>query len=221
MIERYAERDVDALWTEENRLNVMLKVELAAVRAWCEMGRVPEEALLDIEANARFSVERVHEIERVTQHDVVAFVSAVAENVGENGRYLHLGMTSSDVLDTASSIMLRDSMDIILKALDELDGAVMSLARRYKRLPCVGRTHGIHAEPMTLGLKFLNWHAELLRDRERLELAKRHVSSGKISGAVGTYAMSSLLSRLACANCWGLNRRASRTRSCSGTATPR
>ena len=191
MIERYAERDVDALWTEENRLNVMLKVELAAVRAWCEMGRVPEEALLDIEANARFSVERVHEIERVTQHDVVAFVSAVAENVGENGRYLHLGMTSSDVLDTASSIMLRDSMDIILKALDELDGAVMSLARRYKRLPCVGRTHGIHAEPMTLGLKFLNWHAELQRDRERLELAKRHVSSGKISGAVGTYAMSS------------------------------
>ena len=146
MIERYAERDVDALWAEENRLNVMLKVELAAARAWCEMGRVPEEALLDIEANARFSVERVHEIERVTQHDVVAFVSAVAENVGENGRYLHLGMTSSDVLDTASSIMLRDSMDIILKALDELDGAVMTLARRYKRLPCVGRTHGIHAE---------------------------------------------------------------------------
>ena len=191
MIERYAERDVDALWAEENRLNVMLKVELAAARAWCEMGRVPEEALLDIEANARFSVERVHEIERVTQHDVVAFVSAVAENVGENGRYLHLGMTSSDVLDTASSIMLRDSMDIILTALDELDGAVMSLARRYKRLPCVGRTHGIHAEPMTLGLKFLNWHAELQRDRERLELAKRHVSSGKISGAVGTYAMSS------------------------------
>ena len=191
MIERYAERDVDALWAEENRLNVMLKVELAAARAWCEMGRVPEEALLDIEANARFSVERVHEIERVTQHDVVAFVSAVAENVGENGRYLHLGMTSSDVLDTASSIMLRDSMDIILKALDELDGAVMTLARRYKRLPCVGRTHGIHAEPMTLGLRFLNWHAELQRDRERLELAKRHVSSGKISGAVGTYAMSS------------------------------
>ena len=140
MIERYVERDVDALWAEENRLNVMLKVELAAARAWCEMGRVPEEALLDIEANARFSVKRVHEIERVTQHDVVAFVSAVAENVGENGRYLHLGMTSSDVLDTASSIMLRDSLDIILKALDELDGAVMSLARRYKRLPCVGRT---------------------------------------------------------------------------------
>lgn len=191
MIERYTERDVSALWAEENRLNVMLKVELAVTRAWCEMGRIPKEALEDIEKNARFTVERVNEIERTTQHDVVAFVSAVAENVGENGRWLHLGMTSSDILDTASSVMLRDSLSIILEALSDLDGAVMSLARRYKHLPCVGRTHGIHAEPTTLGLKFLNWHEELVRDRERLELAKEHISCGKISGAVGTYAMNS------------------------------
>ncbi|MBR1672377.1 MAG: adenylosuccinate lyase [Fretibacterium sp.] len=191
MIGRYTEKDVAALWDDENRLKVMLDVELAVARAWSEMGRIPKDALEDIVKRARFTVERVQEIERRTQHDVVAFVSAVAENVGENGRYLHLGMTSSDILDTASSIMLRDSLDIILKALEELDGVTLSLAQRYKALPCIGRTHGIHAEPMSFGLKFLNWHAELERDRERLTLARQHVSSGKISGAVGTYAMCS------------------------------
>ena len=191
MITRYTEKDIAALWEEENRLKVMLDVELAVTQAWCEMGRVPKEALEDIRKNARFTVERVNEIERKTQHDVVAFVSAVAENVGENGRWLHLGMTSSDILDTASSIMLRDSLDIILAALGELDAATMDLARRYKYLPCVGRTHGIHAEPTSLGLKFLNWHSELLRDRARLTGARERVSCGKISGAVGTYAMSS------------------------------
>ncbi len=191
MIGRYTEKDIAALWDEENRLKVMLDVELAVAKAWCEEGRIPKDALDDIVKNARFTVERVQEIEKRTQHDVVAFVSAVAENVGENGRYLHLGMTSSDILDTASSIMLRDSLDIIVKALDELDAVVLGLAKKYRALPCIGRTHGIHAEPMSFGLKFLNWHAELERDRERLALARQHVSSGKISGAVGTYAMCS------------------------------
>ncbi|MBQ7732435.1 MAG: adenylosuccinate lyase [Synergistaceae bacterium] len=191
MIERYSEKDIASLWNEYNRLKVMLDVELAVCRAWTEMGRIPEDALKDIIAHASFTVERVQEIEKRTQHDVVAFVSAVAENIGENGRYLHLGMTSSDILDTASSIMLRDSLDIVIKALDELDSVVFSLAEKYKHLPCIGRTHGIHAEPTSLGLKFLNWHSELLRDRDRLEFAKKDVSAGKISGAVGTYAMSS------------------------------
>ncbi len=191
MIERYSVRDVSALWDEYNRLKVMLDVELAVCQAWCEMGRIPEEALEDITEHAHFTVERVQEIERRTQHDVVAFVSAVAENIGANGRYLHLGMTSSDILDTASSIMLRDSLDIIIKALDELDNAVVNLAKKYKHLPSIGRTHGIHAEPISLGLKFLNWHSELLRDKGRLESARKNVSAGKISGAVGTYAMSS------------------------------
>ena len=191
MIERYSERDVSALWDEYNRLKVMLDVELAVCQAWCEMGRIPEEALEDIVAHASFTVERVQEIERKTQHDVVAFVSAVAENIGANGRYLHLGMTSSDILDTASSIMLRDSLDIIIKALAELDEVTAELAKKYKHLPTIGRTHGIHAEPTSLGLKFLNWHAEILRDIGRREYAKKDVSAGKISGAVGTYAMSS------------------------------
>lgn len=191
MIDRYSEKDIASLWNEYNRLKVMLDVELAVCRAWTEMGRIPEDALKDIIEHASFTVERVQEIEKRTQHDVVAFVSAVAENIGENGRYLHLGMTSSDILDTASSIMLRDSLDIVINALDELDSVVFGLAEKYKHLPCIGRTHGIHAEPTSLGLKILNWHAELLRDRDRLEFAKKDVSAGKISGAVGTYAMSS------------------------------
>ena len=191
MIDRYSEKDIASLWNEYNRLKVMLDVELAVCRAWTEMGRIPEDALKDIIEHASFTVERVQEIEKRTQHDVVAFVSAVAENIGENGRYLHLGMTSSDILDTASSIMLRDSLDIVINALDELDSVVFGLAEKYKHLPCIGRTHGIHAEPTSLGLKILNWHAELLRDRSRLEFAKKDVSAGKISGAVGTYAMSS------------------------------
>ena len=189
MIERYSERDVSALWDEYNRLKVMLDVEIAVCQAWCEQGRITEEALEDIVAHASFTVERVQEIEKKTQHDVVAFVSAVAENIGENGRYLHLGMTSSDILDTASSIMLRDSLDIIIKALAELDDVVADLAKKYKHLPTIGRTHGIHAEPTSLGLKFLNWHSEILRDIGRLEYARKDVSAGKISGAVGTYAM--------------------------------
>lgn len=191
MIERYSEHDVSALWDDHNRLKVMLDVELAVCRAWCEMGRIPEDAYEDIVSHAHFTVERVHEIEKKTQHDVVAFVSAVAESIGSNGRYLHLGMTSSDILDTASSIMLRDSLDIIIDALDKLDSVVVDLAQKYKYLPAMGRTHGIHAEPMSLGLRFLNWHAEILRDRGRLEYARKDISAGKISGAVGTYAMCS------------------------------
>ncbi|MBQ7216565.1 MAG: adenylosuccinate lyase [Synergistaceae bacterium] len=189
MIDRYSERDISALWDEYSRLKIMLDVELAVCQAWCEQGRIPVEAFEDIKANAHFTVERVQEIEQKTQHDVVAFVSAVAENIGQNGRYLHLGMTSSDILDTASSVMMRDSLNIILSALEELDSVAADLAKKYKHLPCIGRTHGIHAEPMSLGLKFLNWHAELLRDKGRLEHARHDVSAGKISGAVGTYAM--------------------------------
>ena len=191
MITRYSEHDISKLWDDYNRLKTMLDVELAVCKAWNEAGRIPDNALEDIINNAHFTVERVQEIEKKTQHDVVAFVSTVAENIGTNGRYLHLGMTSSDILDTASSIMLRDSLDIIIRALDELDYVVEELAKKYKYLPSIGRTHGIHAEPMSMGLKFLNWHAQLLRDKGRLEYARKDVPAGKISGAVGTYAMSS------------------------------
>ncbi|MDR1977616.1 MAG: adenylosuccinate lyase [Synergistaceae bacterium] len=189
MIDRYTTAAMSEIWSEENRFAVMLRVELAACRAWSEEGRIPPEALDDILKKATFSIARIEEEERKVHHDVIAFVTSVAESIGENGRYVHLGLTSSDVLDTASSLMLRDALLTVKKATLELDAAVTEKALRYKRLPCVGRTHGIHAEPMSLGLKFLNWHAELGRDLERVELAISQISWGKISGAVGTYAL--------------------------------
>ncbi|MDR1875293.1 MAG: adenylosuccinate lyase [Synergistaceae bacterium] len=189
MIDRYSTAEVSAIWSDENRFAVMLQVELAACRAWSEKGRIPADALEDILSKASFSVSRIREIENSVHHDVIAFVSSVAENVGENGRYIHIGLTSSDVLDTASSIMLRESLALVRRATLDLDAAVVEKAQRYKHLPCVGRTHGIHAEPMTLGLKFLNWHAELERDIERIDLAASQIACGKISGAVGTYAL--------------------------------
>ncbi|MDR2179165.1 MAG: adenylosuccinate lyase [Synergistaceae bacterium] len=189
MIDRYTTAAMSKIWSEENRFALMLQVELAACRAWSEEGRIPREALDDILKKAAFSVTRIGEIESTVHHDVIAFVTSVAESIGENGRYVHLGLTSSDVLDTASSLMLRDALALVKEAVLELDAAVTEKALKYKHLPCVGRTHGIHAEPMTLGLKFLNWHAELQRDLERVDLAASQISWGKISGAVGTYAL--------------------------------
>ncbi|GHS95771.1 adenylosuccinate lyase [Synergistales bacterium] len=189
MIDRYATKEMSDIWSEENRLDVMLKVELAVCEAWSKLGEIPSDALDDILKKASVSPSRVAEIEAETHHDVIAFVSAVAETIGENGRFVHLGLTSSDVLDTASSIMLRQSLSIISSNLSDLKRAILSKAQENKYLPCIGRTHGIHAEPMTLGLKFLNWAAELGRDTERIALAEKQIAVGKISGAVGTYAM--------------------------------
>jgi adenylosuccinate lyase len=189
MIDRYTTPAISRIWSDENRFSVMLQVELAACKAWKEEGRIPAEALQDILNKASFSAARIAEIESVVHHDVIAFVTSVTENIGENGRYVHLGLTSSDVLDTASSLMLRDSLRVVREAARELDSAVLKKARQYKYLPCIGRTHGIHAEPMTLGLKILNWHAELERDIERIDAAISQIAWGKISGAVGTYAM--------------------------------
>ena len=189
MIERYETREMSELWKEENRFSVMLAVEIAACKAWAEKGRIPAEALNDIESRADFSVERINEIESTVHHDVIAFVTAVAERVGESGRYIHMGLTSSDVLDTASSLMLRKALLIVKEAAEELMRAVMAKARLHKHTPAVGRTHGIHAEPMTLGLRFLNWYSQLERDIERIDLAISQISYGKISGAVGTYAL--------------------------------
>ncbi|GHS89961.1 adenylosuccinate lyase [Synergistales bacterium] len=189
MIDRYATKEMSKIWSEENRLDVMLKVELAVCEAWAKLGEIPLDALDDILKKASVSARRVAEIEAETHHDVIAFVSAVAETIGENGRFVHLGLTSSDVLDTASSVMLRQSLALIGSGLSDLRRAVLDKALENKYLPCIGRTHGIHAEPMTLGLKFLNWAAELDRDIARLGLAESQIAVGKISGAVGTYAM--------------------------------
>jgi adenylosuccinate lyase len=165
-----------------------LQIEIAICEALAELGQIPETAVETIRKRASFTVERVEEIERVTRHDVIAFVQCVAESVGPEGRYLHLGVTSSDVLDTAMAVLLRDAADLIIDGLEGLLGSLQRLAVRHRRTEMVGRTHGVHAEPITLGLKFLLWYEETRRNLERVRSARETIRYGKISGAVGTYA---------------------------------
>lgn len=188
MIPRYETQEIKKIWTDENRFGRWLDVELAATRAWNEAGVVPDEDFRNIKEKAGFNVARIREIEEVTQHDVIAFVSSVAETIGESGRFVHLGLTSSDVIDTASSLLLGESMDVVIGELKKLHGILGEKAVEYKLTPCPGRTHGIHAEPTTFGLKLLNHYAELGRDIERLTETKKEMMVGKLSGAVGTYA---------------------------------
>lgn len=188
MITRYETPEIKAIWTDQNRFQRWLDVELAACRAWNELGEIPDQDYQNIVQGAGFDVARIHEIERVTQHDVIAFVSSVAETVGESGRFVHLGLTSSDVIDTASSLLLGESLDVVAEELRRLHRTVGENAWQYRYTPCAGRTHGIHAEPTTFGLKLLNHYAQIGRDLERLAQTKREIMVGKLSGAVGTYA---------------------------------
>jgi adenylosuccinate lyase len=188
MIGRYQTAEMSAIWSEESKFRTWLEVELAVCRVWMEKGIIPEDAFDDICSKASFDIGRINEIEEQVQHDVIAFVSAVAEKVGANGRYIHLGLTSSDVIDTASSLSLKRSFTIVKDKTEALMDAIAERAEEFKHTPCVGRTHGIHGEPTTFGLKLLNWLYQLKRDMERLRLAEEQISYGKISGAVGTYA---------------------------------
>ncbi|MBP8674886.1 MAG: adenylosuccinate lyase [Acetomicrobium sp.] len=188
MIERYETAAMRDIWSEENKYRTWLDVELAVCHAWAEEGLIPIEAYESIRKKAFFDIDRIKEVESKVHHDVIAFVSCVAASVGEWGRFIHLGLTSSDVLDTASALLLRQSLGIILEELAILYEEVLKKAFLYKYTPCIGRTHGVHAEPMSFGLKLLNWHSQLKRSEERLILAKKQISYGKISGAVGTYA---------------------------------
>jgi adenylosuccinate lyase len=175
------------LWSDEHRFGAWLKVEIAASEALCERGVVPPEALAAIRTRARFDVARIAEIERDVQHDVIAFVSNVAENIGPEGRFLHYGLTSSDVVDTALSLLMRDACELLLDDLAALLAAVKARALEHRHTPCIGRTHGVHAEPMTFGLKLALWHSQLERDAERLRRARQAIAVGKLSGAVGTF----------------------------------
>lgn len=188
MIERYETPEIKAIWNDKNRFQKWLDVELAVCKAWNEAGKIPDEDYRNIVEKASFSVERIREIEEVTQHDVIAFVSSVAECIGESGRYVHLGLTSSDVIDTASSLLLSESMKTVLDALFALHKMIGEKALEYKMTPCAGRTHGIHAEPTTFGLKMLHHYAEIGRDIERIIQTKKEMMVGGLSGAVGTYA---------------------------------
>ncbi|HWH37760.1 MAG TPA: adenylosuccinate lyase [Candidatus Limnocylindrales bacterium] len=187
MIARYSLPAMADVWTDQARFEHMLRVEIATSRALARRGIVPAAAVVELEARARIDVARISEIERTTDHDVIAFVSQVAETVGEHGRYLHFGLTSSDVVDTALALQCRAAAELLLAALDELIAAVAVLARAHAGTVMMGRTHSVHAEPITLGLKLSGWAFELDRDRARLRSAARGMTTGKLSGPVGTY----------------------------------
>lgn len=187
MIERYTNPEMGRIWTLQHEFEVMLEVEITACEAMAELGQIPVEAAKNIREKAQFNLERVKEIEKVTNHDIIAFLTNVAEYVGEDSKYIHKGLTSSDVKDTALGIMMKKSAELILEDLKNLRDVLKRQAQKYKHTVCIGRTHGIHAEPMTLGLKFALWYDEICRDIERVEHAKKVVAVGKLSGAVGTY----------------------------------
>ncbi len=188
MIARYTLPAMGQVWTDENRFRAWLQVELAACRAWHKLGRIPDEDMAQIEAKAGFDVARIDEIEKEIKHDVIAFLTSVAEHVGPASRFIHLGLTSSDVLDTAYALLLCQSADLLLESLDRLLAALKKRALEHKNTLMMGRSHGIHAEPVTFGLKLAGFHAEFQRNRARLIEARSAAGRGKISGAVGTYA---------------------------------
>jgi adenylosuccinate lyase len=188
MIDRYTLPEMGKIWSEENKFRKWLEVEINACEAMAELGLVPPEALKNIKEKADFTVERVNEIEAVTNHDVIAFLTCVAEYVGDDSKYIHMGMTSSDVLDTALAAQMKEAGDLILEKLGELRSVLLARAKEHRDTIMIGRTHGVHAEPITFGLKMLLWMAETDRNIERMERAVEAVSVGKISGAVGTFA---------------------------------
>ncbi|MCX5968291.1 MAG: adenylosuccinate lyase [Cyanobacteria bacterium] len=188
MIERYTLPEMGGLWSEEAKFQSWLDVEIAATTAQCELGRVPPEALATIREKAAFEVARILEIEAEVRHDVIAFLTNVNEHVGDAGRYIHVGMTSSDVLDTGLALQLKRSVAVLRTELDQLAAALRQLARAHKDTVMIGRSHAIHGEPITFGFKVAGWLAETERNRERLERLESVVSVGQISGAMGTYA---------------------------------
>jgi adenylosuccinate lyase len=188
MIPRYTHPEMGRIWSDQRRYETWLLVETAAAEAMAAAGIVPPDAARDIRERGAFDIARIDEIEQKTQHDVIAFTTAVAEKVGPSARWLHFGMTSSDVIDTALALQMREACDVILEDLHGLCDAIRDRAIEHRRTPMIGRTHGVHAEPMTFGLKLALWFAEAGRDIERVQRARSAISVGKLSGAVGTFA---------------------------------
>jgi adenylosuccinate lyase len=188
MISRYTLPEMGALWSEQNKFQKWLDVEIAVCEVHAEMGTIPRDALEQIKERAAFTVERINEIEKTTDHDVIAFTTNLAENIGEASRFVHYGLTSSDVVDSANALLLHDACDLLLAKIDGLMVVLKRRAFEFKKTPQVGRTHGIHAEPTSFGMTFALWHDEMRRNRERIERARAAVAVGKISGAVGAFA---------------------------------
>ena len=187
MISRYTRPEMGRLWDLDNKYQKWLEVEIAVCEAWAEMGGIPAGAVEIIKDKAGFDIGRIDEIEKTVKHDVIAFLTSVAEHVGPESRFIHKGLTSSDVVDTALSLLMMQAADIIIDDLKELMNVLRKQAFDYKDTPCMGRSHGIHAEPMTFGLKFSLWYEDAKRNLRRIEQAKKTMATGKISGAVGTF----------------------------------
>jgi adenylosuccinate lyase len=188
MIPRYSRDEMASIWSDQSRFGIWLEIETLALEKMAEEGSAPPEAYQALKAKGAFDPGRVLEIEKEVKHDVIAFLTNVAEYVGDYSRYVHRGMTSSDILDTALAVQLKRSGELILKGIEDLLAALKGRALQYQYTPCIGRSHGIHAEPTTFGLKILSWYAEMKRHQTRLTAALEHVAVGKIAGAVGTYA---------------------------------
>ncbi len=188
MIERYTLPEMGKIWTESAKFQSWLKVEIAACEANFSLGKIPENALIEIRSSAKFDESRIKEIEKEVKHDVIAFLTSVNEFVGDSGRYIHVGMTSSDVLDTGLSLQLKDSCDLLLEEIERLENEVRLLASKHKNTLMIGRSHAIHGEPISFGFKLAGWLAEILRNKKRLLTLKESVAIGQISGAMGTYA---------------------------------
>ncbi|MGE7912155.1 adenylosuccinate lyase [Lysinibacillus xylanilyticus] len=188
MIERYTRPEMGAIWTEQNKYQAWLEVEILACEAWAELGDIPKEDVAKIRENASFDVDRILEIEKETRHDVVAFTRAVSETLGEERKWVHYGLTSTDVVDTALSFLIKQANDILRKDIMNFIDIIATKAKEYKHTVMMGRTHGVHAEPTTFGLKLALWYEEMKRNLERFEAAAKVIETGKMSGAVGTYA---------------------------------
>lgn len=187
MIPRYTRPDMGKLWAVENKYRKWLDIEIAVCEAWTKLGEIPVDALKSIKKKARFDVQRIDEIEKVVKHDVIAFLTSVAQSLGPESRFIHKGLTSSDILDTALALLMREASDILIKDIQELMDVLKKQAYKYKDTPMMGRSHGVHAEPVTFGLKFALWHEDMKRGIERMKRAKEAISVGKLSGAVGTF----------------------------------
>lgn len=188
MIERYSRPEMRAIWTEKNKFDAYLKVEILAAEAWRELGVVPAEDVEKLWRDAKFDIDRIYEIEQQTRHDVVAFTRAVSESLGEERKWIHYGLTSTDVVDTANGYLLKQANDIIRKDLNEFAEMLKRQANKYKNTPCIGRTHGVHADITSFGLKWALWYSEMQRNIKRFDEAARGVEVGKMSGAVGNFA---------------------------------
>ena len=187
MIERYSLPKMSKVWSEESKFNKMLQIELLVCEAWYKLGKIPKKSLTAIKTRAKISIEKIKEIEEKTKHDVVAFVNNLSESVGREAKYIHMGLTSNDVLDTTLALQMTEAFDILIEDSEALLSILAKVAKKYKNTACIGRTHGVHAEPTTFGLKVALWYDEMRRNWTRLKEAKINIAVGKLSGTIGTY----------------------------------